>query len=332
MSTSLDAARGRHGGSVEERATGRVFVKRVRGSAAVRSIGREAEMLTLLSTADATSVLVPALLEWNDEELTVEAIPGHDLRVIDASHEPIDASTGEAVGAGLAVLHDASDRLIGGAPDCTASAVYRATHPDPGLLRLLSAAGLDLLRVLQRSGALCAHLDRVSATRDREALVHGDLRFENIMREESHGGDRPRIRFVDWEFAGRGDVREDLGAFVASCLDAWLSSVPSVPGVAPERLIASAGRPLGSVAPVIGAFFDAYSRARGADESTLLLRQEALEFAAARLIHLSFEAACETEDLRIDHVLRLQVAANILDDPAAALVRLLPERSDVVVS
>lgn len=304
---------------METRGGRRVFVKHGTGPASRRELAREAALLRLLGRAPRVAALASLLVAFDGEDLVLDLVPGRDLGPDDGAGAPAGRTVGAAVGTAVAVLHADATALLDAAPDAIASEVFGMARPDPAFLRRRSGAEIDLLRLLQRAGTLSAHVDRLARRRRRDTLVHGDLRLENIMVEGSRAGD-PTVRLVDWEFAGRGEALEDLGAFVASCLDAWLSSVPSVPGVPAERLVGRAGVPLEALTPAIDAFLRAYCDARGIEGAAEVeVRRGALEFAAARLVHLTFEAAAPAEGLRIDHVLRLQVAENILDDPAAAL-------------
>ena len=316
-----DAPRpGRHGGVIGSRAGRPVFVKRATGEASARELAREAATLRALASAPGVAAAVPGVVAEEVGALVLEVVPGRDLQARLEAGLPPGARVGAAVGRAVAALHVGAAGLVGDAQDAVRSAAFEAPRPDAVLLRLLSAAGIDLLRALQGSQDLCDLLDQVGRERARDTLVHGDLRFANVMLE----GDA--VRLVDWEFAGRGDARDDLGAFVGSCLEAWLSSVPAVPGVAPEHLVGLAACPLETVTPAINAFLGAYAHARGFDgPAEEAMRVSALRFAAARLVHLAFEVASETEDLRMDHVLRLQVAANILTDPGGAGERLLAD-------
>ena len=296
-----------------------MFVKHGTGAVSRRELAREAGLLRLLGRAPRVAALASLPVGFDGEDLVLELVPGRDLGTVEGAGAPVGATVGAAVGTAVAEVHAAAAPLLLAAPEAVSSEVFGMPRPDPAFLRRRSGAEIDLLRLLQRSGALSAHIDRLGRRRGRDTLVHGDLRLENVMVETSRAGD-PAVRLVDWEFAGRGEALEDLGAFVGACLDVWISSVPSVPGVPAERLVRRAGRPLEALTPAIEAFLGAYCDAREIDgEAAFQMRCGALEFAAARLVHLAFEAASGAEGLRIDHVLRLQVAENILDDPAAAL-------------
>ena len=74
---------------------------------------------------------------------------------------------------------------------------------------------------------------------------------------------RRRLRLVDWEFAGAGEALWDVACFVASCLGAWLSSIPQIPAVSPERLRRRGHPAARRVRPGLAAFWTAYEARRG---------------------------------------------------------------------
>ncbi len=330
MIEASSTRRGRHGGVIEERGPRAVFVKRASGRAAARDLEREAAILGVLSEVPSVGRLATRVLAVSDGELVLEVVPGGDLNALQAGGIVIESAVGSAVGTAVGTLHRDGSGLVGSASDAIPSAVYSAARAGPSFLRLLSGAGIDLLRVLQGAGGLCAHLDRLAQSRRRDTFVHGDLRFENVMVERYSSSSAAGIRLVDWEFAGRGDAREDVGAFVGGCLDAWLGSIPPIPGLSPAELIGRATWPLAAARGTIGAALRAYADVRGIEDTDALC-VNCFEFAAVRLVHLAFEAAAETEDMCVDHVLRLQVAANILADPGGAAAQVIVEDGAGVV-
>jgi hypothetical protein len=185
----------------------------------------------------------------------------------------------------------------------------------------LSSGAQDVLALLQRSRSLCAHLDRLWVPPRPETLVHGDVRLENVIAGGGSG-----LRLIDWECAGAGEALWDVAAFIASCLGAWLSSTPQVPGVPPDRLVDESSLPLAGIRPGLTAFWLAYVRRAPLDADVAL--QRCIALVAVRLVQLGVEAAMDAEDLRAVPVLHFQVAHNMLDHPDMAASGLLglPER------
>lgn len=326
-SAERDAA-SRHATRLERRAGRALFVKRARGAAERSELAREAWALALVrGRCPAAAEAVPRLVGWDpaDGRLTLEAVDGRDLgRAVEAAgHLPVGAAA--RVGLLAATLHDDGARLDGEAlPAALTKGVIEWHRPAPGLFRHLSIAGLQLIEAVQRSERLSRHLDRLAATQPTaETLVHGDLRWENVLVDDREQAP-PRIRLVDWEFAGQGEAVWDVACFMAACLSAWIASVPQIPGVPPDRLIELAGLPLEAVTPGLVAFRLAYQQGRGgAGAAGAAWTLRCAELVAVRLVHLALEATGDAEALRTAPVLHLQVALNILDDPAGAARELL---------
>lgn len=71
-----------------------------------------------------------------------------------------------------------------------------------------------LCQLLPDAGARAALLHRLAGARSiwrEEALIHGDLKWDNcLLVEDGAGGAMAEVRLVDWELAGRGDPAWDL--------------------------------------------------------------------------------------------------------------------------
>jgi aminoglycoside phosphotransferase (APT) family kinase protein len=190
-------------------------------------------------------------------------------------------------------------------------------------LHTLSAAQIELVEVIQRSGELCDALDDLRGSPADDAVVHGDVRWENcIALPGARGTRRSRVALVDWELARSGDRCLDVGAFFAEYLLMWVRSVPLPAARDAGRLLAHARSPLARMRPALRTFWAGYGRASGwPDERAVLHR--ATRFAAVRLVEAAFEEAQMRQTLRSGTHVELQLAANILRDPGDAASRLL---------
>jgi len=298
----------RHRHRFEAGLGGAQFVKVATDADAADDLRREAEVLRLLERRlPAASLRAPRLVGWSEGEgaLRLEAIAGEDLgrRTRDAGL--LDVAASAELGAALGELHregrDAAGEL--GTPGSGPVGVHR---PTPGDMSGFSGGALELLIALQRSAPLCAHLNRLCVPLEPQTLIHGDVRLENVLVGGSSG-----LRLVDWEFAGAGEGAWDVALAMGSALGAWLSSIPQIPAVPPERLLGEAALPLAGVRPGLAALWLAYADAtRGA---TSLRR--CLDLTAVRLVQLAVEAAGESEDLRAAYIAHLQLAHNLLGRP-----------------
>ena len=309
----------RHRHRLELRGGRRVFAKLAADGREAEELRREAEILGLLDRRfPATARLAPGCVGWSDEDdaLYLEAVEGDDLGRRTRGTGLLDAATAAALGTGLASLHEEGRVAHDEWPGDARSAPVPVHRPTPSDHRHYSAGALDVLIHLQSSKSLCAHLDRLCLPSQPETLVHGDVRLENVLAGGPSG-----VRLVDWEFAGAGEAAWDAALFVASCLGAWLSSMPQIPRVPPERLLGEAAVPLAAVRPGLAAFWSAYERRSSLDPAATLRR--CISLAAVRLVQLAVQEAADTEDLRAVSVMHLQVAHNMLERPAAASIELV---------
>jgi len=191
----------------------------------------------------------------------------------------------------------------------------------------LTGAASEFVRKIQRSQELCAALDDLHASRRGGAVIHGDVRWENVLTARASRGTSPRrsrLLLVDWESAGRGDPSLDLGAFFGEYLHAWLRSIPIVDPKDPGRLLAHAGCPLARIRPAVGAFWLSYTRhsAAAAPELGRLLRRAA-SYAAVRVLTSAYEESLSRHELGGRAHFALQLSLNILRRPDEAIAHLL---------
>ena len=233
-------------------------------------------------------------------------IDGEDLARRTLETGLLDVAAAAELGAALAGLHregwGAGEEL--GAPGSGPVGMHRPTPRD---FSDLSGGAVEVVIALQRSAPLCAHLDRLCVPPEPQTLIHGDVRLENVLVGGPTG-----LRLVDWEFAGVGEGAWDVALAMAGALGLWLSSIPQIPAVPPERLMSEAALPLAGVRPGLAALWLAYEDA--APRAASLRR--CFDLTAVRLVQLAVEGANEAEDLRAASIAHLQLAHNMLDRPA----------------
>lgn len=303
---------------------GIVFAKAARRPDDRGDLAHEATVYGLLHGGNCphTERCTPRGVRWDPKtgELAMEALDAPDLAQAVADTGRLDVDAAEALGRVVARLHVEGGLLDADAPSSAWTVGGIDWHrPGPAHLRVLSGGGIELLEMLQRSERLWAHLARVARPSDADTLVHGDLRWENVLVAEEP--DPPRIWLVDWEFAGIGESAWDVGCFAAACVSGWLSSIPHVPGVPPARLLDEAALPMDAIRPGLAAFWTGYGEISrpGLDG----WRDRCIELTATRLVHLAFEATTGDEQLRACPVAHLQVALHMLDGPTRAAEELL---------
>jgi Ser/Thr protein kinase RdoA (MazF antagonist) len=303
-----------------------------RDAASVATLRTEAAFYRLCGRAPATAAVrevIPRLADHDPENavLVLELVRGAvPLSSLAAAGEPGSlVAAGRALGRALATLHRAF-RSLDRPLDPRRDWLYRevpwaltAHRPEPDLLRTLSPANARLLRIVQDDDGLGRRLEGLGSSWRRDTLIHGDVKFDNVLVVPGAG----EVRIVDWEMAQLGDPAYDLAGALQDFLLYWTHSMPVSAALAPATMIEQAGRPLGTLRGAIRAVWHGYRAAAGLDPRAAddLLRR-AVALSAARLILSTYEISYEAERLSARSVILLQLAANILADPARAQVEL----------
>jgi aminoglycoside phosphotransferase (APT) family kinase protein len=302
------------------------------------AIGREAAVLRALGSLDCRvglGPLLPVFIAYDAPRqvlvLRTDA-DGQDLRERHSGGQ-FALTLARACGRALALLHRLPPEAVGARP-AGLDPTWPLSWHCPKLQQLfeLSAAGLALLRLTQRSQVLCRSLDDLRESWRPESLIHGDLRWENwITLPEPQSPGRARVLMVDWELAGPGDPRLDVGTFFAEYLAAWVHSIPIVDPRNPDRMLRYAERPLDRMQPAIRQFWAAYQMTSGKHAQERVLAG-AVRYAAARLLQAAVEETSTDSELRAHTVCALQLGVNILERPGEAAGRLLglPVPADTV--
>jgi aminoglycoside phosphotransferase (APT) family kinase protein len=228
-------------------------------------------------------------------------------------------------GRALALLHSvplvAVEDLNG--PDHARA--LRLHRLDLDALHTLSPAAVELIRIVQGLGELCASLDELAASWRRESVIHGDVRWANCLAWRSMDSNRwTRLHLIDWELCAAGDPAADIGAFFGEYLRAWLQSIPITDPEDPGRLLAHAGLPLRRMRPALTAFWDAYTQHSPGNATELGQRlRRATRFAAVRLLEAALEEAQTLDELRARVLYLVPLSQNILRRPDDASMHLL---------
>jgi aminoglycoside phosphotransferase (APT) family kinase protein len=271
----------------------------------------------LLGFDEARSVLVLALVEGTT--------------LLDRHHRTgrPSRSVATALGGGLAALHSATSLP---AARGRIEAELTPRLPDafvlhaPGLAFYRSYAShgnVKLLRAIRRSESLFRGLDRLRSRWRLECLVHGDLRWDNVLvppRRAAHA----RAVLVDWELATLGDPCWDVACVFVEHLNFWLGSAPITAHTPPEDVGARANPMLPRLRASLRAFWTAYAAGRRwAPREAARALTSAVELAAARLVQSAMEQTQGLTTLNAMAVYQVQLAANLLERPQEAAAGLL---------
>jgi len=294
-------------------------------------VRHEAVVLERLRAADhRLAARLPAPVSYDPAAgvLVLEAAPdAQDLRERHA-HGRFSRELAAQAGQTLALLHAMAPATLGDHEGpLNLSWALQLHRPSLKAAQHMTGAASELVRTIQRSQELCAALDELHASWRDDAVIHGDIRWDNVLTGRAPTGTSPRrsrLLLVDWESAGRGDPSLDLGAFFGEYLYAWLRSIPIVDPEDPGRLLAHAGRPLARMRPALSAFWLSYARhsSAAAPELGRLLRRAA-SCAAVRVLTCAFEGSASRHELPGSAYFALQLSLKILGRPDEAVAHLL---------
>jgi aminoglycoside phosphotransferase (APT) family kinase protein len=299
----------------------RCFVLKLGGAA----VAREAAVLARLSLADRSGTSMspfPALVAYDGSEgaLIFESAP--NARDLAAHHARgrFSCALAREAGRALALTHALPPAALQALPDPQRPASSNHVHrPDLDTLRTLTAAATDLTRVIQGSDELCAELDELFASRAGEAVIHGDVRWDNFVVTRDASRRWTRLQLIDWELCGVGDPAVDVGSFLGEYLRAWLRSIPVADPEDAGRLLPHARLPLRRMRPAVRAFWAAYVHHRRTTSHELRATlHRSSRFAAVRLLTAALEEAQALGELRWSGLHLLGLGQNILRHPDEA--------------
>jgi hypothetical protein len=198
-------------------------------------------------------------------------------------------------------------------------------YPPRWFLEQASGGMIEIVHMVQRFPDFCALLEQLSSQWSINALIHGDIKWDNcVVAPGSSGGPTNRLIITDWELAGFGDTRWDVGCALAEFLVFWLSSGPADPKISPASFAEHTRYRLERFHPVVRALWAEYC---GEANFDILRNSELLEssvkYAAGALIQRTFEELQSQPRAGAGSVLALQLSLNMLQHPRRAAEVLL---------
>lgn len=257
------------------------------------------------------------LFDRDSQLLVLDLCPGESLAEMARSGHQVPA-IGRQLAVALGACHEAVQVLDGDEPSSAlfgpASPALWDPTPGPSIFQEVGPIQLDIIRLIQSHSDIQAILEGLSALWQPERLIHGDLRWGNIVVDRGSDGDEPRIRVVDWETTGIGDPAWDVGCiffgYLAGCLDE--ESCSGEPESVGELFASRTAR----IQPDVSDFWRCYAEQTGLDRlrADALLRRAAM-FCGARFIQHAFELTPGASVMSGLVVFVLQLAFNLLRRP-----------------
>ncbi|HJQ40602.1 MAG TPA: phosphotransferase [Thermoanaerobaculia bacterium] len=169
-------------------------------------------------------------------------------------------------------------------------------------------AGKQVATILQSYPDYGRALDRLRNQYHPNALIHGDMKFDNVLLLPSS-----EIRIIDWELSDAGEDLWDTGAVLQSYITACVLATQGTMAVTVEP-----------VQPAMRAFWDEYVRARGIPEGQAdAYLERCVAYAGARMLQTALETLVFSPGMTAHVALALQCSLNILRDSSAAVRDLL---------
>ena len=329
----VEGSRRHHNYSVLRREGAGLFIKQMQPDQAfsAQTLQKEAACYVMMEGDPALAeihALMPRFRSYDADRhlLVLELIGGaENLSELHRRLGVFPEDVARSVGALLARYHEASRREL--LPRAN-SAIFQGQPPwilsfhlvPRGSLQNLSAANGQFIAILQSYPDFGQALDRVRAGWRRDALIHGDMKFDNVVVSAAQTAEES-MHVVDWELADVGDSAWDVASILQAYLTWWIASLQRVPGNEPTD---AAQYPLETIQPAIHAFWDAYasSRGLGAREADAELVR-AVSYAGARMLQTVYESMAWAPSLTQPAVWQIQACINVLQEPRAATTDLL---------
>ena len=255
---------------------------------------------------------------------------GIDLEVYHEFRPFVSRIISAKVGRALAALHSLKPT-----PDLPLRRPWPVTvfRPHIQMLRELSPAALELIKVIQHSPDAAEHFATVRAMWRDANVIHFDIKWPNVVVAPAPGARRiTRAWLVDWELAGRGDGYWDVGCVLAQALSYWLMSMRDYGDFSGETLARKARRPPDRMRGGLAAFMHAYVAGRNITARNLpaFLTQIGM-YTGARLVHFALENAQPQLVATAPLFLHAQLGMNVMSRPYEAVVQLLGLSPDAII-
>lgn len=332
---------------VERSTRAGLLMKQIEAAGSEQSLGNEAAFYRMCHEDDRgepVRPIIPALAGFEERdgalflELIADAMPltMYQMRFADAAFL---TKIGAAVGRALGLVHRSFRSLVGtpskhgGRLGRNAPWVLWVHRPGPEVLADISAANMKTLRILQQKVELAKQLDRLRKEWRVETVVHCDIKADNLLVSGDPDGEGDlRVRVVDWELVQLGDPAWDVAAMFKDFVMHWILSMPVSKQMTGRAMMDAAMYPLAGFQAGLRSLWRAYSAASEiatAEANEMLVR--ASGYAAAWLVQSAYEASQRSAELGNHEIMMLQVAANVLADPAAAAMQLFGVPMQVVL-
>ena len=309
-----------------------LFLKqaRSRSTAYRRTLEREAACYGLAASHPGLSglaSLLPALHHWDPANgvLVLEMLPNaenvweHHLRM-QSFPIAIAELQGERLGAFQREAEGFQPQLEAmGLFDRQVPWILSIHETHPQYLQQMSQGNVQLLQILQQYPQLTSALDALRRSWAPRMLVHGDVKWENLILCRENEDAPLELRMIDWEMADLGDDLWDVGAVFQAYWTFWIFMLPLGSGVTVQQAAAQSPYRVEEMQAALAAFWRSYARARGlTGHWKRRMLERTMSCAAARMVQTVYESIQQSQQMTPQGLCQLQMSMNILSDPASA--------------
>ena len=226
------------------------------------------------------------------------------------------------VATALAECHGLPVRLeatIGAGLPEAAPWVFDLARPAPASLRELAPAQLSVIQAVQSQPGVVAALDRLRDEWRPTRLIHGDLKWNNVLVHQDSAGIPVRVLLLDWEMAQLGDPAWDVGAALHAFLTEAVLGLELTDGTSPEAAAGLLGTVIPRLLPAHRDFWNGYlaaARLTDAEAGSFLDRLPG--HVATRLLKSAYEWSQAEAQMPRSAAAILQLGINMLLRPDAA--------------
>ncbi len=296
----------------------------------------EAEMYAILRRSDTTFVdrYLPTVVSF-DSGASVLVIQYQQQAVnLHRYHDEADtalslATMGGEIGLALTRLH-APDMLSGAGLDTKDSCpwVLRLLEPPVAVLFSESTGTIEVIRLVQHSAELAALIGELRDAWTCDALIHHDMRLENILFDKSATSPGASvITIVDWELCAPGWSYWDVACIFASYVSYWAlaalaSSFLKSPSAGFNSGTPHRNRPITDFHPLLHALWQSYSGSAsgfGTASDCIIVSR----LISARLIQIAMEHCQGSVQPTREAIQLLEIAKTFARRPAEGWVHVL---------
>lgn len=297
------------------------------------SIKRESLLYAMMQNENEFKSLAnfaPRIHDYDGEKniMITEFVQGHSWNqyILRQTKMNIEKDLVVALGRMISTFHNAFEKIMANEKLRFLPKMFSfpnlMIHPGPEVFTDLSPANLELLKLIQKDPKAFAVLEELFAHWASETLIHGDIKFDNIIINTNRKTNKSII--TDWESANIGDPAWDIGSIFQEFIRSWLYSLPLTGTETAQELLNLSKESFQNMQSTMRYFWNEYTEnIHKNTKFTNDLLIKSTKYCAARLIQSAYEMLHSQSQLNNISVYMVQIALNILVDVNNATIHLL---------